>query len=307
MTQLIQKEDILSDVLANHHELIPVVNRFGIRLGVGEKSIKRVCDEKKINLDVLLSVLNSYLFETYQPDIDAFGIEWVVNYFGASIENYLQAMVPNIEKHIHAFVAISGAGNSELKLLERLFTQFKQTLKHHFEKGIDYMDDYPHEILHDLKNILIKHVPEKYNQNLCHAVIFSIGSLEKDLIAQNRLRKILLLPKIKELNATDIQNLQATIAEEHPIVDENKKSLLTVREKEILKLIAQGFINKEIADKLNISLNTVLTHRKNIITKTGIRTVSGLTFFCISHGLLSSEELKPIGFNKNDTSPLSQI
>ena len=51
----------------------------------------------------------------------------------------------------------------------------------------------------------------------------------------------------------------------------------------------KGFINKEIADKLNISLNTVLTHRKNIIAKTGIKTVSGLTIYCISKGLLSPD------------------
>ncbi len=61
------------------------------------------------------------------------------------------------------------------------------------------------------------------------------------------------------------------------------------REKEDLKLNATGCLNKEIADRLNISLNTVLTHRKNIIAKTGIKTVSGLTFYCISNGLLSPD------------------
>jgi DNA-binding CsgD family transcriptional regulator len=49
----------------------------------------------------------------------------------------------------------------------------------------------------------------------------------------------------------------------------------------------QGNLNKEIADMLNISLNTVLTHRKNIINKTGIKTVSGLTFYCLRNGLIT--------------------
>ena len=65
---------------------------------------------------------------------------------------------------------------------------------------------------------------------------------------------------------------------------------LTSREIDALQLAAKGITNKEIADKLNISLNTVLTHRKNITTKLGIKTVSGLTFYAIMNGLLSGEE-----------------
>ena len=59
---------------------------------------------------------------------------------------------------------------------------------------------------------------------------------------------------------------------------------LTNREIEVLKLITSGKMNKEIADELCISLNTVLTHRKNITTKLGIKTVSGLTFYAMMNG-----------------------
>ena len=59
---------------------------------------------------------------------------------------------------------------------------------------------------------------------------------------------------------------------------------LTPREIEVLQLIAQGFINKEIANRLNISFNTVLTHRKNITAKLGIKTVSGLSFYAMMNG-----------------------
>ena len=59
---------------------------------------------------------------------------------------------------------------------------------------------------------------------------------------------------------------------------------MTPREIEVLQLIAQGFINKEIANRLNISFNTVLTHRKNITAKLGIKTVSGLSFYAMMNG-----------------------
>lgn len=72
--------------------------------------------------------------------------------------------------------------------------------------------------------------------------------------------------------------------------NENNKDL-SIRETDVLQLIVKGSTNKEIADKLNISLNTVLTHRKNITAKLGIKTVSGLTFYAIMNGIISGEEI----------------
>ena len=66
---------------------------------------------------------------------------------------------------------------------------------------------------------------------------------------------------------------------------------LSVREKDILIALAQGLTNKEIADKLNISAHTVISHRKNIVRKTGIKTVSGLTLYALFNNLISQDEL----------------
>ncbi|MDR0661682.1 MAG: LuxR C-terminal-related transcriptional regulator [Prevotellaceae bacterium] len=72
---------------------------------------------------------------------------------------------------------------------------------------------------------------------------------------------------------------------------QNSKASLSDREQEVLTLIAKGEMNKTIADKLNISLNTVLTHRKNITAKLNIKTVSGLTVYAILNGLISADEI----------------
>lgn len=61
---------------------------------------------------------------------------------------------------------------------------------------------------------------------------------------------------------------------------------LSQREMDVLRLVASGLINKEIADRLNISINTVLSHRKNITTKLGIKSVSGLSFYAMMNGLI---------------------
>lgn len=67
---------------------------------------------------------------------------------------------------------------------------------------------------------------------------------------------------------------------------------LSDREKEILVSVAVGLTNKEIADKHNISVHTVISHRKNISRKIGIKTVSGLTIYAIFNNLISDEDLK---------------
>lgn len=61
---------------------------------------------------------------------------------------------------------------------------------------------------------------------------------------------------------------------------------LSAREKEILVCVAQGMLNKEIADKFSLSIYTVITHRKNITRKTGIKTVAGLTVYAILNNLI---------------------
>jgi len=67
---------------------------------------------------------------------------------------------------------------------------------------------------------------------------------------------------------------------------------LSSREIEVLKLVVKGNINKEIADILSISFNTVLTHRKNISSKLGIKSVTGLTFYAYMNGYVSSDDIR---------------
>ena len=66
---------------------------------------------------------------------------------------------------------------------------------------------------------------------------------------------------------------------------------LSSSEIEVLVLITKGLINKEIADKLNISLTTVISHRKNITEKLGIKSVSGLTIYAVMHGYVEADRI----------------
>jgi len=74
--------------------------------------------------------------------------------------------------------------------------------------------------------------------------------------------------------------------------DKKPDNELSKREKSILELLAKGFINKEIAEKLFISIHTVTTHRKNIVKKLDIRTLSGLTVYAILNKIVNMNDLK---------------
>lgn len=70
-----------------------------------------------------------------------------------------------------------------------------------------------------------------------------------------------------------------------------QQKILTDREIEVMSLIVQGYINKEIADRLNIGLATVVTHRRNIMDKLGMKSVSALTIYAVMHGYVDINKI----------------
>ena len=74
--------------------------------------------------------------------------------------------------------------------------------------------------------------------------------------------------------------------------ERSEEEELSAREKEILVCVAKGMLNKEIADAENISIHTVITHRKNITRKTGIKTVAGLTVYALLNNLIDINTLE---------------
>lgn len=74
--------------------------------------------------------------------------------------------------------------------------------------------------------------------------------------------------------------------------DNNEKIELSVREKEIVRAVARGLSNKEVADLLCISTHTVTTHRRNIAAKLEIHNPAGLTIYAIVNGLIDITEVQ---------------
>lgn len=76
-------------------------------------------------------------------------------------------------------------------------------------------------------------------------------------------------------------------------INQSQVTELSEREKDVLSLVALGHANKEIAEKLFISIHTVITHRKHITEKLGIKSISGLTVYAILNKLIDTENIDP--------------
>lgn len=114
------------------------------------------------------------------------------------------------------------------------------------------------------------------NMNLSRFHCLCINVPEKQLV-----RSLLMLEQHAHANGKNLPEM--------PKVLQGK--ILSDREIEVLSLIAQGKINKEIADQLNIGMTTVITHRKNIIDKLGMKSVSALTIYAVMHGYVDINKI----------------
>ena len=93
-------------------------------------------------------------------------------------------------------------------------------------------------------------------------------------------------------NNTRIINKLQTLKNDTASKSKTESESLSDRENEILVAIAKGMTNKEIAEKYYISIHTVISHRKNIVKKTGIKTVSGLTVYALLNNLISYDDIE---------------
>ena len=202
----------MSEVVEEHPSLIPVINRFGIRLGLGDKSVKAICEEYQLDADFLLTVINTFLNEEYFPEkkLQTFHTSQIIDYLTKTNLYYQRYQIPNIERHLGSFISMSTPGNNTLNLIGKFFSSFKEELTSRIEKDdrvwfpyclslSEKLKDPIEALLADLKSIMVKHLSGDYNENLCYAVIFAISSLEKDIKQHNRIRYRILTPMVSAM------------------------------------------------------------------------------------------------------------
>lgn len=173
-------------------------------------------------------------------------------------------------------------GQGLLSILERQFPFAAFKVCEEFS-GIE--ESAPEDIFHIFAaaNIIVEH-NDFFEQRRHKTIALTIGSPNAQLL--NRYHQINISASTEEINRS-ITALHNAAHGHRPAptpaetLETEQKEVLSPREIEVLKLIVDGHINKEIAEMLNISTTTVITHRKNIIEKIGVKSVAGLTIYAV--------------------------
>ena len=135
-----------------------------------------------------------------------------------------------------------------------------------------------------INNNLIKQITQAYPETICIALVTTF--IDKNFLRY--FREVIELSDNKQKVANKIFNL---INNNDDSSSQNESVDLSNRETDVLICVAKGMTNKDISDMLNISVHTVITHRKNIVKKTGIKSVSGLTVYALLNNLVEESEI----------------
>ncbi len=132
-----------------------------------------------------------------------------------------------------------------------------------------------------MKKLLIKYLdfndPGKLRLDLLNALF----QLEYDLKIHTHIEDGILIPLIVKYERRAGGSSPASSPAEAG------STPLSVREMDVLRLLLEGLSNKEVADRLCLSAHTVISHRKNISAKTGIKSLAGLTIYAITNGIIT--------------------
>lgn len=222
---LVTPDTKLCEVIVDEPSVVPVINRFDIVLGVGDRTIKSICKEKGIDTSFFITILNAFIHESFflENVTGAFNAGDVVDYLRKTNNSYLRNQLPNIERHFAALISRSDSNNN-LPLLFNFYREVKTEIERRIDSDNQWFDaiisaeqsnsevsvagnaiqaesDSIEDKLSDLINMFVIHLRGDYDRNLCHAVLFAVISLEKDICQNNRIRNRELRPLVDALNS----------------------------------------------------------------------------------------------------------
>ena len=286
--KLYEADDKMIDLISDNYSMLQGLSAFGIRLGFGDKTVSEICGEQGVDCYTFLTVVN-FLINGYAPKEtdDKISVKTLLDYLQASHRYFLDFQLPFIRKKLED---ILNQKDNLATLILRLYDEYAHDIRLHMkyeEKTLfpyvealirgEQMSNYNVDIFskhhsnttgkfHELKNIIIKYLPhDGLTNNQLTATLYDIYNNEEWLSNHSNVEEVLFVPAIRLLEQRlKSDDVSARISGMIKNVDGTE---LSEREKEIIVCLVQGMSNKEIANHLFISVNTVNTHRRNIVRK----------------------------------------
>ena len=301
--KMYEPADKMITLIKDNYSVLQALGSFGINLGFGDKTVQETCDYNGVDTYTFLAVVNFTIndFTNFEDD-EQISVPTLLHYLEASHAYYLDFQLPFIRRELEESL---GKDDHLGHLIMRLYDEYAQEIRRHMkyeEKTLfpyvqslldgKPMSDYNIETfskhheqtdkkLREVKLMIIKYLPsDAHLNNKLTATLYDIYNNEEWLKQHAEVEDHILERQTKQ------QDVSKNISNMVFKGGQDNAETLSERERDVIIAVVQGMQNKEIADHLCISINTVITHRRNIARKLQIHSAAGLTIYAIVNGLV---------------------
>ena len=312
-----EADDKMISLIRDNYDLLQMLGSFGISLGFGDKTVKEICENNNVDTYTFLAVVNFTIngYGDFGAD-DKLSVPTLLRYLEACHAYFLDFQLPYIRRELQESL---DERESLAKLILRFYDEYAHEIRRHMKYEQKTLFPYVESLiegqpinnynvdtfskhhsatdnkLRELKLLIIKYLPlDGLHNNQLTATLHDIYENEAWLRQHAMVEDDIFVPAIRRLEQL---NKQSDVARN--ISDMVFKAgtgqdpdALSDREKDVIISLVQGMSNKEIADHLFISVNTVITHRRNIARKLQIHSPAGLTIYAIVNGLVDISSVK---------------
>ena len=314
--KMYEADDKMISLIRDNYDLLQMLGSFGISLGFGDKTVKETCEDNNVDTYTFLAVVNYTIndYGDFETD-DRLSVPTLLHYLEASHAYFLDFQLPYIRRELQESL---DERDSLAKLILRFYDEYAHEIRRHMKYEQKTLFPYVQQLidgqpandynvdtfskhhgatdkkLRELKLLIIKYLPQDgLHNNQLTATLHDIYENEVWLRQHAMVEDYIFVPAIRRLEQLtkkkDVTRNISDMVFKNPTPSEEA---LGEREREVIVALVQGMSNKEIADHLCISVNTVITHRRNIARKLQIHSPAGLTIYAIVNGLVDISTVK---------------
>ena len=314
--KMYEADDKMISLIRDNYDLLQALGSFGISLGFGDKTVQETCEDNEVDTYTFLAVVNYTIngYGEFEND-EQMNVPTLLHYLEASHAYFLDFQLPYIRRELQESL---DENDSLARLILRFYDEYAHEIRRHMKYEqktlFPYVEtllegkpanDYNVETfskhhgaadkkLRELKLLIIKYLPQDgLHNNHLTATLHDIYDNEEWLRQHALVEDHIFVPAIRRLEQlTKQSDVSRNITEMVFKGGLQNSDALSDREKDVIVSLVQGMSNKEIADHLCISVNTVITHRRNIARKLQIHSPAGLTIYAIVNGLVDISSVK---------------
>jgi Response regulator containing a CheY-like receiver domain and an HTH DNA-binding domain len=314
--KLYEADDKMISMIRDNYDLLQSLGSFGINLGFGDKTVQETCEDNGVDTYTFLAVVNYTAngYGEFEAD-EKISVSTLLHYLEACHAYFLDFQLPYIRRELQESL---DENESLAKLILRFYDEYAHEIRRHMRYEQKTLFPYVQSLidgrpandynvdtfskhhgatdkkLRELKLLIIKYLPQDgLHNNQLTATLHDIYENEVWLRQHAQVEDHIFVPAIRRLEQQAKQSdVTRNISDMVFKNGMNSDEALSDREKDVIISLVQGMSNKEIADHLCISVNTVITHRRNIARKLQIHSPAGLTIYAIVNNLVDISSVK---------------